>query len=241
MDGKVISFMQQAMDAAEIIDLSYTLEPGMPVWPTHARFGATVYESYDDGEISMHRQLSFGEHTGTHLDAPKHFFKEGCSIEEVDVKSVIGRGVRVDAAFLKPCEAYTLEMLKEHEKRHGEIRQGDIIMFRFGWEDRYGLGKDAREFLKDWPGLGGDAAQYLLNKKVSCAGTDALALDPFGSVDFPCHKILLGAGIPILENLMNLHKLPVFTYVIGLADKVKDGSGFPVRVIALTEKEEKGG
>lgn len=240
MDGKIISLMQQAMEAAQIIDLSYTLEPGMPVWPTHARFGAVVYESYDDGEVSMHRQLSFGEHTGTHLDAPKHFFKEGRSIAEVDVKSVIGRGVRIDADFLRPCEAYTLEMLKEFETHNGEIRAGDIVLFHFGWEERYGLGRDAKEFLKDWPGLGGDAAQYLLDKKAACAGTDALALDPFGSESYPCHSILLGAGIPILENLTNLHKLPVFSYVIGLANKVKDGSGSPIRVIALTEKEEKG-
>ena len=84
MEGQIISLMQQAMEAAEIVDLSYTLEPGMPVWPTHARFGAIVYETYDHGELSMHRQLSFGEHTGTHLDAPKHFFKDGSSIEEVD-------------------------------------------------------------------------------------------------------------------------------------------------------------
>ena len=42
MEGQIISLMQQAMKAAEIVDLSYTLEPGMPVWPTHARFGAIV-------------------------------------------------------------------------------------------------------------------------------------------------------------------------------------------------------
>lgn len=235
MDGQIISFMQQAMKAAEIVDLSYTLEPGMPVWPTHARFGAIVYETYDDGDISMHRQLSFGEHSGTHLDAPRHFFKEGKSIEEVDVRSVIGRGVMIDAGFLKPCEAYTLGMLQEFEAQNGEIKEGDIILLHFGWEERYGLGKAAQEFLKDWPGLGGGAAQYLLDKKVSCVGTDALALDPFGSETYPCHNILLGAGIPILENLTNLHKLPVFSYVIGLANKVKDGSGTPIRVIALTE------
>ena len=236
MDGQIISFMQQAMAVAEIVDLSYTLEPGMPVWPTHARFGAIVYETYEDGDISMHRQLSFGEHTGTHLDAPKHFFKDGSSIEEVDVRSVIGRGVMIDAGFLNPCEAYTLDMLHEFESQNGPVREGDIILLHFGWEERYGLGKDAQEFLKDWSGLGGDTAQYLLDKKVSCVGTDALSLDPFGGASYPCHDILLGAGIPILENLTNLHKLPVFSYVIGLANKIKEGSASPIRVIALTQK-----
>ena len=100
MKEQVISLLRQALQSSDITDLSYTLEPGMPVWPTHARFGAIVYETYDEGAVSMHRQLSFGEHTGTHLDAPRHFFKDGASIAEVDATSVMGRGVMIDASFL---------------------------------------------------------------------------------------------------------------------------------------------
>ena len=236
MKEQVISLLRQALQSSDITDLSYTLEPGMPVWPTHARFGAIVYETYDEGAVSMHRQLAFGEHTGTHLDAPRHFFKDGASIAEVDATSVMGRGVMIDASFLEPCGTYTLDMLKEFEKENGEIEEGDIILFHFGWEEKYGIGADSGEFLKDWAGLGGDAAQYLLDKKVKAVGTDALALDPFGSEDYPCHYILLGNGISIIENLTNLHKLPIFSYVIGLANKIKDGSASPIRVIALTDK-----
>ncbi|MCU6748205.1 MULTISPECIES: cyclase family protein [Lachnospiraceae] len=234
MNEQIIPLMQQVMDSADVIDLSYTMEPGMPVWPTHARFGAIIYETYDEGAVSLHRQINFGEHTGTHLDAPKHFIKGGASIEEVDVRTVIGRGVKIDASFLEPCGVYTLDMLKKFEEENGEIKQGDVILLHFGWEEKYGTGKDAEEFLKDWPGLGGDAAQYLLDKKVASVGTDALALDPFGSETYPCHYILLGSGVPIIENLTNLRKLPVFSYVIGLANKIKDGSASPIRVIALT-------
>ncbi len=233
MNEQILSKIQKLVDDAKIIDLSYTLEQGMPVWPTHARFGAIVYETYDEGEISYHRQVSYGEHTGTHLDAPRHFFREGMSIDEVDVKSVIGRGVRIDASFLKPCEEYTVGMLKKFEEENGEIRKGDVVLFRFGWEEKYAVGKKGEEFLKDWPGLSGEAAQYLLSKEVASVGTDALALDPFGSEDYPSHQVLLGNGVPIIENLRNLKKLPVFSYVIGLANKMKDGSGSPIRIIAL--------
>lgn len=73
-----------------------------------------------------------------------------------------------------------------------------------------------------------------MEKKVASVGTDALALDPFGSNDYPSHQILLGNGIPIMENVMNLKKLPIFSYVIGLANKLKDGSGSPIRIVALT-------
>lgn len=94
--------------------------------------------------------------------------------------------------------------------------------------------KKGEEFLKDWPGLSESAAKYLADKKVASVGTDALALDPFGSEKYPSHQVLLGNGIPILENLTNLKKIPVFSYVIGLANKIKDGSGSPIRIIALT-------
>ncbi len=233
MNEERLSMMQKLMDDAKIVELSYTLETGMPVWPTHARFGAVVYETYEEGGISYHRQVTYGEHTGTHLDAPRHFFKEGTDISEVDVRSVIGRGVRINAAFLGPREEYTLEMLKDFEKEHGEIRKGDVILFYFGWEDKYGLGKNGEDFLKDWPGLSGEAAQYLLDKGVASVGTDALALDPFGSEIYPSHQILLGNEVPIIENLRNLKTIPVFSYVIGLANKMKDGSGSPIRIIAL--------
>ena len=104
MDLQMIEKIQKVVNKAEIVDLSYTLEPGMPVWSSHARFGAIVYETYDEGDVSYHRQVSYGEHTGTHIDAPRHFFREGAAIDHVKVKAVIGRGVCIDASFLKPCE-----------------------------------------------------------------------------------------------------------------------------------------
>lgn len=233
--SQVISGMQQIISQAHIVELSYTLEESMPVWPTHARFGTVVYETYAEGAVSMHRQVIFGEHTGTHIDAPKHFFAQGKSVDQLDVRSVMGRGVKVDASSLAPCGVYTLEMLQEYERQHGAIQPGDIMMFRFGWEDRYGVGAAGDAFLQDWPGLGEDAARYLVEKKVACVGTDALALDVFGSTAYPSHKVLLGNGVPILENLTNLKQLPDFCFVIGLPNKIKGGSGSPIRMIAMVE------
>ena len=159
----------------EIVDLSYTLEPGMPVWSSHARFGAIVYETYDEGDVSYHRQVSYGEHTGTHIDAPRHFFREGAAIDHVKVKAVMGRGVCIDASFLKPCEEYTLDMLKAFEAEYGEIQEGDVILSLLDGEEKYAIGKKGEEFLKDWLHEE-SAAKYLADKKVASVGTDALAL-----------------------------------------------------------------
>lgn len=235
MSQSIISLMQQAMANSQIIDLSYTLEPNMPVWPTHSRFGAVVYEDHATGSEFMQRQILLGEHNGTHIDAPRHYIPTGATIDELPVNAVMGRGVKIDATWLKPCEPFTLPMLQAFEEKYGAIKEGDIVMLSVGWEDKYGLGKDNEEYLKDWPGLGSDAAKYLMEKKVACVGTDALSLDPYGN-DFSCHDILLGNNIYIMENIKNLKKLPVHSFVIGLQNKFKGGSGSPIRLVAFIDK-----
>ena len=233
MNEQIIPLMQQVMDSADVIDLSYTMEPGMPVWPTHARFGAIIYETYDEGAVSLHRQINFGEHTGTHLDKPKHFIKGGASIEEVDVRTVIGRGVKIDASFLEPC-GYIHWICLRSLKKKTEKSNRETLSFCISAGKKNTVQEKMRKNFKKIGQVWEDAAQYLLDKKVASVGTDALALDPFGSETYPCHYILLGSGVPIIENLTNLRKLPVFSYVIGLANKIKDGSASPIRVIALT-------
>jgi kynurenine formamidase len=172
------------------------------------------------------------EHTGTHIDAPKHFIKGGCPVDELPF--LTGRGVTINAAFMEPKKTLGIEKLREFEARQGEIKKGDIVMLRFGWDDKYRLQPDSREYLRDWPGLGADAAEYLATKQVKAVGCDSLSLDAYGS-DNPCHFILLGKNIPILENIDNLSKLPVFSYVIGLPNKFKGGSGSPIRLIAFCD------
>jgi kynurenine formamidase len=233
MNGKsCIELMEQAAARARVIDLTHTLEPGMPAWPTQARYGAVVYESYDWGDAAIHSMITLSEHTGTHIDAPKHFIKGGCPVDELPPSSIMGRGVNISAVSAEPGGLFSLERLKEFEVKQGEIRKGDIVMFRFGWDSKYRLAPDTAEYLRDWPGLAPDAAEYLAGRQVAAVGCDTLALDAYGS-DNPCHPILLGKNIPILENIDNLSKLPVFSYVIGLPNKFKGGSGSPIRLIAF--------
>ena len=88
---------------------------------------------------------------------------------------------------------------------------------------------------KDWPGLSKEAAVYLREKRIKAVGTDALAIDVFGSADNPVHVELLGHGINVIENINRLWELPVHFAVIGLPCRLKDGSGSPLRLIALTD------
>lgn len=233
----MIETLDHIRDTAKIVDLSYTFHPDMPAWPTQPRFQSNVYNSQEYGDGSFHCSIHMSEHTGTHVDAPKHFIVGGESIDRVDVRQLMGRGVMVDATSTPACEAYPLEKLLAFEAANGPFCKNDIVMFRFGWDLRYGLRPEGASYLIDWPGLSPECAQYLKDKGVQAVGCDALALDPFPSEDFPCHTILLGSNILILENLCNLDKLPVHSYVIGLPHKYYGGSGSPVRIVAFCEPE----
>ena len=89
--------------------------------------------------------------------------------------------------------------------------------------------------MEDWPGISKETAEYLLSKNVAAVGTDASALDAIGTSN-PAHKVLLGNGINIIENINKLDILPPFFGVIGLPCRLKKGSGSTMRLIALLDK-----
>ena len=233
-----ITKLDEIIGSTEIIDLSYSLESGMPAWPTHARYGSVIYESYDYGGTALQSQITLSEHTGTHVDAPKHFFPEGVSIDEIPLKALMGRGVKIEATEITKRSFLPLDKILDFEAREGEIKEGDIVMFRFGWDIKYMIQPDASEYLHDWPGLSAEAAVYLMNKKIKAAGCDCMAIDAFGNEENPVHHILLGHSIPIIENIQNLSKIPVFSYVIGLPMKIKGGSGSTLRLAAFIGKQK---
>lgn len=237
--GSYIDQLQAILSDTEIIDLTHTLETGMPAWPTQARYSSVVFESYDQGDAALHSMIVFSEHTGTHIDAPKHFVKGAAGIDRLPADTVIGRLITIDASHLKPNEVLPAAFIKDFEEKNGKIKEKDIILVRFGWDDKYALQPNSADFLKDWPGLSEEAGQYLAGKKVSAVGTDAMSLDAANVEINVCHNLLLGAGIPIIENVNNLKKLPPVSFAIGLWNKFKDGSGSPIRLLAIVENREK--
>ncbi len=231
----VIELMERIRDQMQMVDLSYTMETDMPSWPTQPKYESRVCESYESGGESFHCGISLSEHTGTHIDAPRHFIRGACPVDQLAPGAVMGRGVLIHGENAGPLGVLTLEQIREFEAMNGEIRAGDIVMIRFGWEERYAAGPGGAGYIKDWPGLSGEGAQYLADKQVAAVGCDTLALDVFGAPRYICHELLLGRGIPIMENICNLSRLPAFSYVIGLPVKFKGGSGAPIRLVAFVQ------
>ena len=232
MDLSKIEQLVKIKESSKIIDLTHTMEEGMPAWPTQARYSSTVYESYDYGNAAIHSRITMSEHSGTHMDAPRHFFKTGKSIDELSPVAIFGRGVRILADNIDPKGLFSKNDLIEFEAKNGKIREGDIVMFYFGWGAKWAIQPNAGSYLKDYPGLSEEVALILKERKISAVGCDTLSIDAFGSKD-ECHYVFLGNGIPIIENLANLPEIPVFSFVMGLPNKFKSGSGSPLRIFAM--------
>ncbi len=215
-----------------LVDLTHTLTPAMPVWPTHPLFCQEVIESYDRGDVACNHAIGMSEHTGTHFDAPLHFVRGGGAIDSVSLHTFFGRMAKIDARDCAPNEAVGVDRIKAFEATHGVIENGDAVFFHFGWDRFWSELDDHPQFLSDWPGLSREATQYLLARGIRIAGSDCLSLDCFGSVDFPAHKLLLGAGVLIGENFARLGELPAFSFLITLPLPIASGSGAPLRAVA---------
>ena len=222
------------------VDLSHTLEEGIPAWPTHARFSSTLYESQTLGDVATHNGLTISEHSGTHMDAPLHFVPEGPAhygADGIPLERLAGRAATIDATALGPDEPLLgPERIRAWEEEHGPLEPGDRVLVRYGWAERWATGREGRRFLEDWPGLSGEAAEYLVEKGVALVGCDTLAVDAAGSEENPAHQVLLGNEVYVVENLKNLEVLPPFCLFLALPLKIKDGSGSPVRAVALVPR-----
>jgi len=169
-------------------------------------------------EITPHRRgpgfwqvssVNQGLHTGAHIDSPLHVFKDGITTAEISLDQVIGEAITVDLSFVDANHKVTIDDLK----RGGadQVRKGDIVLLRTGWTDRM-YGKWPDYFTKS-PFFPPESAEWLVAKDPKSIGFDffeeyCARLPDFTSEDFPMHRVILGAGIVIMEGITNLGALP---------------------------------
>jgi len=234
-----LSTLISTLRQARVVDLSQTLEEQMPNFPTHSKFFHNLWGAYQFGGRSLSYQVLMHEHNGTHVDAPVHFVKDGHpeahkTVEQIEPGRLVGRGARLDCRACQEGDYATADFVREWEARHGAIEQGDIVLFNFGWSAHWGPAPDNRRYLTDWPGVSVDAAEYLVSKSVAAIGVDTLSPDPPAALDsHPVHPILLEKETLIIENLTRLDELPDFFLFMALPLKIRQGSGSPLRAVAM--------
>jgi kynurenine formamidase len=158
--------------------------------------------------------------------------------DQISLDRLVGRAVTIETTSLEAGGLLEVETLRAWEEENGPIEAGDRVLFRYGWDARWATGPEGRSFLEDWPGLSREVAGYLVEKGVSLVGCDTIAVDAAGSRENPAHHILLGNEVYIVENLKNLERLPPFSLFVALPLKIRDGSGSPVRAVALLPEVE---
>jgi kynurenine formamidase len=240
--GDAVDALAHALTGFEAIDLTHTLQEGIPSYPTHAKFFRMPWQSM--GDVAEMNQLILSDHSGTHVDSPSHFVSgEGDParkhVHELDVDSFVGRAVKMEfGPFTATNELITAADISAWERAHVEVRAGDIVLLDLKWSERWKPIPEGFGFLEGWPGLDRSAAEHLAGKGVKAIGTDCISLDSGdgGRGELPAHLTLLPRGILIMENLANLARLPDVSFFVALPLKVKDATGSPVRAVALVPR-----
>ena len=205
-----------------IVDLSLAMRTGMRgiAWDTHTTLGTDGWNS---------RTLHLYSHATTHMDAPRHFFERGLTIDYQDLHKCVGPAWVVDLGEVAPR---ALIEIADLGSLANEIGPGDRLLFKTGWSKRV----DEPAYRDELPRISLALAQFLAAKLIALIGVEppsVAAVDELEEVT-AVHRALLGAGVVIVEGLTNLDQLKQQQVTfIALPLKIADGDGTPVRAIAI--------
>jgi arylformamidase len=204
------------------IDISMPLFPGMPSFPGDPAFVSTRVRSLEAGDPYNLSLLSFGSHSGTHLDPPVHFVEGGATTDELDLEVLNGPCRVVDIGLrATSVGADAVERIPAGTAR---------VLFRTANSPRWAT---SLTFFPDYVGLTSAAADALVERRIRLVGVDALSVenDPTGT--YPVHHSLLGNGALILEGLL-LATVPAGEYLLEcLPLRLRGGDGGPARAALL--------
>jgi arylformamidase len=222
---------------SRIIDLTITIVPGMGP-PNFRKVAITPFHTHETHRKS-NADLSMAIHTATHIDAPFHYAADGITIDRVPLDQLIGEAVvfRLEGIATEGHRFTVPELEKVAAVTAAELKD-KIVLLVTGWTNR--AFDDAPRYFHDGPTLSPEAATWLAECGVKAVvldcGTDAPDPRPVPEQAKPVHRTLLGRGIPLVENCIDLVTLPpgrCVLYAIPL--KIQAESGAPARVFAVVE------
>lgn len=211
-----------------VIDLSWPITDGMPVFPGDpAPSVRRIMTAESDGAaVSL---LTLGSHTGTHMDAPAHMAAGGKTLDEFPGESFFGLA-RVADVTKRAGRKIEIADITASRRDIGSV---DFLLLYTGWSAKWG----DESYMGGGAALSEDAARWLASLKLKGVGVDAASLDEPGGETYPIHKILLESGLLIIENMRNLELLaacgPFCLAALPLPFENADGA--PVRAAAVLE------
>lgn len=217
-----------------IVDLSMNIEEGIITFPVHWH---PIVEVSILGRLNFEgretRKVTFGTHTGTHVDAPRHFVAGGQTVDKLDLEVCYGPATLLDFRDLDERSELTLDLLKS--RLSGPVPRR--LVLNFGWSKR----ATSSDYYANHPFLSEACCTWLVDNGVQLVGLDTpMPDDPRNGrgceKDSPNHKIFLGNGVVLLEYLSNLDQITKREFIISaLPLKITGADGSPVRAVAIVE------
>jgi arylformamidase len=202
------------------IDLSMPIGASTPTFPGDPETVLVRERAIDRGDAYNLSLLSFGTHTGTHIDPPSHFVPGGATLEEIDLEVLNG-----------PCEVVRVS------EGQSSVFPSDLekvpvgterVVFRTSNSERWAKGEG---FFSDFVDLSPPAAAGLVDRGVRLVGIDSLSIESDPTVTFPVHRALLSRGVLILEGLLLGQAAPGPHRLRCLPIRIASGDGGPCRAL----------
>lgn len=204
----------------QVLDVSVPIYPGMVVYPGDADVTIQMILAMDKGDAANLEAISMGLHTGTHCDAPRHFVRAAATIDEVPLDRFVGWAHVIDATRVRSIEPDLLDTMPSVE--------GEILLFKTSNSDLWKEETFSQEFAYVSPG----AANWLVQHRVKTVGVDYLSVERFGAPP-EAHRILLGAGVCLVEGLNLAAAEPGRWFLVAAPLKIRAVGGAPARAILL--------
>jgi arylformamidase len=207
-----------------IYDISLTISPSLPTWPGDPGLTLEQFEAMDSGAHVNVTKISTSVHMGTHVDAPHHFLNDGRTVEDLPLDVLTG-----------PCyvtqlpdgiDAITAEVLDRTEIT------ADMKRVLFGTSNSHFWAHGETEFQEEFVAITEDGAEWLVERGVQLVGVDYLSVAPFGDSE-PTHKVLLKAGVVVVEGLNLSMVMRGFYDLYCLPLKIAGSDGAPARAILV--------
>lgn len=222
--------------AMRIIDLTHTLSPDIPSWDGSCCFSLITTTDYKDctaPNLFRVQKIEALAGAGTHMDAPAHCFPGAATVDVFELENLTTDCIviRVDH---EADENYLVmpDTITAFEKEHGKIPPKSFVIFYTGWDKHWKNPKQYRNDLK-FPSIHEDTAKLLLERDIAGIGIDTLSPDAIGK-DFPVHRVILGAGKYLVENVAHAKNLPLVGAKISIVPmKIGGGTEAPIRLFAV--------
>ena len=207
------------LNAAEIWDISLPLYDGMPVYPGDPEVAVATHCALAEGQGCNVLALRLGTHSGTHVDAPRHFIADGQTVDRLPWAALLGPARLVQAPEGESIGAAFVRALR--------LEPGSRLLLR----TRPPGQAPPPDFPPPWLTLTGEAAEELARAGALLLGVDTPSVDAFHAPAPVVHRALLGAGLALLENA-DLSAPPEGDYtLICLPLRLADADGAPCRAL----------